>query len=160
MNRNISFALNQIIAPNSSLKEFVFLSKKLGIEAIEIRNDVATNLINENKPYQLRDFCEKNFLKILTINALQKFNIWTAKRSKEFIALCEYASAAGIEAIVLVPLNNGTIVDNKTQKELLQNSLKSIINILDDYNLMGYIEPLGFKTSSLKKISDFSGEIP
>ena len=111
MNRNISFALNQIIAPNSSLKEFVFLSKKLGIETIEIRNDVATNLINENKPYKLRDFCEKNFLKILTINALQKFNLWNNDRLNELRKLCKFASSAGIQAIVLVPLNDGAVND-------------------------------------------------
>jgi len=67
------------------------------------------------------------------------------------IELSNYASESEIESIVLVPLNDGTIVDNKTQKELLQSSLKSIINILDDYNLMGYIKTISFKTSSLKK---------
>ena len=67
------------------------------------------------------------------------------------IELSNYASESEIEGIVLVPLNDGTIVDNKTQKELLQSSLKSIINILDDYNLMGYIKTISFKTSSLKK---------
>ena len=159
MNRNISFALNQIIAPNSSLKEFVFLSKKLGIETIEIRNDVATNLINENKPYKLRDFCEKNFLKILTINALQKFNLWNNDRLNELRKLCKFASSAGIQAIVLVPLNDGAINDIIEQRNLLKHSLKEIVQILNDFNVLGYVEPLGFQSSSLRSKSMVIEEI-
>ena len=143
-NKNISFAINQIVLPNAKFIDFVNLAKLLDISAIEIRNDIANNLIKENNPQKIKDICKSRSIKIISINALQKFNIWTDKRSKEFIALCEYATATGIEAIVLVPLNDGTIVDNKTQKELLQNSLKSIINILDDYNLMGYIKTISF----------------
>ena len=83
----------------------------------------------------------------MTIKNFQKLK----DREQELIELSNYASESEIEGIVLVPLNDGTIVDNKTQKELLQSSLKSIINILDDYNLIGYIKTIGFKTSSLKK---------
>jgi 2-keto-myo-inositol isomerase len=150
---NISFALNQIIMPNSSFKEFVFLAKKLDLQAIEIRNDVATNLIKENQPYQVKDFCEENSLEILTINALQKFNIWNNDRSKEFVELCDYANKAKINGIVLVPLNDGSITNEKEQAKLLEDSLKNIASILQDYNLISLVEPLGFRQSSLRNKS-------
>ena len=149
-NKNISFAINQIVLPNAEFIDFVNLAKLLDISAIEIRNDIANNLIKENNPQKIKNICQSRSIKIISINALQKFNIWTAKRSKEFITLCEYATAAGIEAIVLVPLNDGTQTDITDRKKNLKESLKEILPILQEYNLTGFIEPLGFISSSLR----------
>ena len=44
MKKKISLALNQIVMPNDSFKEFIFLAKKLDLQAIEIRNDISTNI--------------------------------------------------------------------------------------------------------------------
>lgn len=149
-NKNISFAINQIVLLNAKFIDFVNLAKLLDISAIEIRNDIANNLIKENNPQKIKDICKSRSIKIISINALQKFNIWTAERSKEFITLCEYATAAGIEAIVLVPLNDGTQTDITDRKKNLKESLKEILPILQEYNLTGFIEPLGFISSSLR----------
>ena len=51
----------------------------------------------------------ENSIKILSINALQKFNIWNSDRNDELISLCKYADKANIDYIVLVPLNDGSI---------------------------------------------------
>lgn len=153
MKENISLAINQMIMPNSSFEEFITLAKKLNVKAIEIRNDIATNLIEENKPNQIKKICEENSIEILTINALQKFNIWNEERSKELIELCDYASQAGIKAIVLVPLNDNSINNEKDQEKLLENSLNNIEKILQNYDLSCLVEPLGFKQSSLRKKS-------
>ena len=147
---NISFALNQIILPEAPLTDFIHFAKKLDVDAIEIRNDIKTNLINENDPLQVKEECEKNSIKILSINALQKFNIWNSDRKEELIILCEYAQKANISSIVLVPLNDGSIQSEKDKKKLLEVSLNSINNILQDYNVKGLVEPLGFKQSSLQ----------
>ena len=37
------------------------------------------------------EICEENSIKILSINALQKFNFWNKDREKELIFLCQYA---------------------------------------------------------------------
>ena len=148
--KNISFALNQIMLPEASFADFIFFAKKLDINAIEIRNDIKTNLIKENQPIKVREESEKNSIKILSINALQKFNIWNSDRKEELINLCEYAEKANISSIVLVPLNDGSIQSEKDKKKLLEVSLNSINNILQDYNVKGLVEPLGFKQSSLQ----------
>ena len=153
MTKKIPFSLNQIILPGSSFDDFLLLAKKLDVKAIEIRNDIATNLIEENNPNRIKDICEENSVKIISINALQKFDIWNTDRAKEFVTLCDYASTANVEAIVLVPLNDGSVIDSKEYRELLQNSLKSIVSILNNYNLLSYVEPLGFKTATLRKKS-------
>ena len=148
--KNISFALNQIMLPEASFTDFIFFAKKLDINAIEIRNDIRTNLIKENEPIKVREESEKNSIKILSINALQKFNIWNSDRKEELINLCEYAEKANISSIVLVPLNDGSIQSEKDKRKLLEVSLNSINNILQDYNVKGLVEPLGFKQSSLQ----------
>ena len=50
--KSISFALNQIIFPDLPFKDFLTFSKRLNVKAIEIRNDIKTNLIKENDPIQ------------------------------------------------------------------------------------------------------------
>ena len=107
--KNLSFALNQIMLPEASFTDFIYFAKKLDIHAIEIRNDIKTNLIKENEPIKVREESEKNSIKILSINALQKFNIWNSDRKEELINLCEYAEKANISSIVLVPQNYGSI---------------------------------------------------
>jgi len=148
--KSISFALNQIIFPDLPFKDFLTFSKRLNIKAIEIRNDIKTNLIKENDPIQIKSICENNDINILSINALQKFNIWNKDRENELISLCKYADKANINAIVLVPLNDGSIISKKQQIQLLEQSLINIIKILDDFKVIGLVEPLGFTQSSLR----------
>ena len=147
---SISFALNQILFPDSPFKNFISFSKKLNVKAIEIRNDIKTNLIEENDPIKIGNICEENSIKILSINALQKFNLWNKDREKELIFLCKYADKANIDSIVLVPLNDGSINSAKEQMQLLEESLKNILRIINDFNVFGLVEPLGFSHSSLR----------
>ena len=147
---SISFALNQILFPDSPFKNFISFSKKLNVKAIEIRNDIKTNLIEENDPIKISNICEENSIKILSINALQKFNFWNKDREKELIFLCKYADKANIDSIVLVPLNDGSINSAKEQIQLLEQSLKNILKIINDFDLFGLVEPLGFSHSSLR----------
>ena len=148
--KNISLALNQIILPEAPFSDFIYFAKKLDVDAIEIRNDIRTNLIKENDPLQVKEECEKNSIKILSINALQKFNIWNSDRKDELISLCKYADKANIDYIVLVPLNDGSINSENNIYQLLKNSLIHINNVLKDYNVNGLVEPLGFNQSSLR----------
>ena len=148
--KNINFSLNQIILPEASLTDFIYFSKRLDINAIEIRNDIKTNLIKENDPLKVKEECEKNSIKILSINALQKFNIWNSDRKDELISLCKYADKANIDYIVLVPLNDGSKNAEDNKYQLLKNSLIHINNVLKDFNVNGLVEPLGFNQSSLR----------
>ena len=155
----ISYALNQIIVPKSSFIDLINLAKSIGVSAIEIRNDIPVNLIEENRPESIKTLSESNCMRILTVNALQKFNLWNEERLNELVELCKFSSLAGVEAIVLVPLNDGSVTDDIDQRELLGNSLKEIVKVLSDFDLLGYVEPLGFETSSVRKKSMVVDEI-
>ena len=148
-----NLSINQIVMKNSSFDEFITFTKKLNIQNIEIRNDIKTNLVRENEPQKIKDICDNHSIKILTINALQKFNIWNEQRKNELIELCSFANKASIWAIVLVPLNDGSFPKEEDQISLLRSSLKNISEILNDFNIMGLVEPLGFTQSTLRKKS-------
>ncbi len=149
----INLSINQIIMKYSTFDEFISFTKKLNIQNIEIRNDIENNLIKENEPEKIKDICDSHSVRILTINALQKFNIWDEKRKSELIELCIYANKANIRAIVLVPLNDGSITNENDQINLLRKSLIEISKILNEYNIIGLVETLGFEKSTLRKKS-------
>ena len=73
---------------------------------------------------------------------------------EELISLSEFAKKFDCKGIVLVPLNTGEFINKIERIKLLYNSLKNITPILNDYGLLGYIEPLGFEISSLRLKSE------
>ena len=148
-----NLSINQIVMKNSSFDEFITFTKKLNIQNIEIRNDIKTNLVRENEQQKIKDICDNQSIKILTINALQKFNIWNEQRKNELIELCSFANKASILSVVLVPLIDGSFPKEEDQINLLWSSLKNISVILNDFNIIGLVEPLGLTQSTLRKKS-------
>ncbi|MCK5203436.1 MAG: hypothetical protein KAR15_06175, partial [Desulfobacterales bacterium] len=69
-------SLNRILLPAASLEEFFKLSLQMGLDKIELRNDLPrAGIIDPYSPKQVKGLSEKYNIKILTINALQKFNL-------------------------------------------------------------------------------------
>ena len=145
-----NFSINHILSPNVSINNFIKLAKNIGLKKIELRNDLSKINIKKQNPKKIAELSIKNKVKIISINALQKFNIWNKKREEELINLCNFAKKCNCESVVLVPLNNGNYTNYNQRRKILSYSLKNISIILNDYGLLGLIEPLGFKTSSLR----------
>ena len=159
MSINNPFALNHILAPNLNIHDFFKLAKNLNIQNIEIRNDLPKiSLYNINAKI-IKELVNNYNVNILSINALQKFNIWNKERKEELISLSEFAKKCDCKGIVLVPLNTGEFINKVERIKLLYNSLKNITPILNDYGLLGYIEPLGFEISSLRLKSEVAEAI-
>jgi 2-keto-myo-inositol isomerase len=105
---NIQFALNHMSAPNLSIPDFFALAKSLGCDAVEIRNDLSGNaIIDGTPPETIKAEAARHGLKIISINALQRFNEWNDARAEEASELIGYARRCGAEALVLVPTNDG-----------------------------------------------------
>lgn len=143
------FALNHIIAPRLGLADFFALAKGLGIDAVEIRNDIPGNaILDGTPPGEVRRLAEAAGVTILSINALQRFDDWRGQRPLEALALADHAKACGAEALVLVPTNDGSRPDR------LLPALEGLRPLLQARGLTGLIEPLGFETSSLRRKAD------
>lgn len=147
------FAINHMVAPRRDHRSFLALAAALGVGAVEIRNDLSGVAILDGTPAEsIRAEAEDKGLKIISINALQRFNQWTAERESEARALAAYARAAGAEALVLVPVNDTTFTPSETDRlSGLRQSLSALAPILKDEGLVGLVEPLGFVECSLRR---------
>ncbi|TIT83401.1 MAG: xylose isomerase, partial [Mesorhizobium sp.] len=62
----------------------------------------------------------------------------------------DYATACGAETLVLVPANRSSWPTNSERQDNLRFALNEIKPILQSRGLIGLIEPLGFRTCSLR----------
>ena len=148
--------LNRVIYPRLNLADFFKFTADLGVSKVELRNDLpGKGIIDAYSPEQVKDLSKKYGIKILTINALQKFNLGKIlpqliRELKGLVSLCLSISC---KAIILCPNNNTNDLRDSTEifKETVE-ALKTFAPIFEKSGLFGYIEPLGFKESSLNSI--------
>jgi 2-keto-myo-inositol isomerase len=153
---NIQFAINRIASPRQSFEEYLAMCKRLGVNTIEIRNDLKGVEIQDGTPAAaIKEAATKAGIRIRSINALYPFDVFDADLEKRAIELARYAGECGAEALVMCPLN--TWDDKRTPGDRyadLVSSLKKLQPILSDNNLLGLVEPLGFQECSLRRKSD------
>ena len=156
MSHLLRFALNHMVAPRLSVAELVVLARSLGLDGIEIRNDlVGVALMDGSAPERVRAAAEDGGVRILAINALQRFNDWDAARAGEAVVLARYAQACGAEALVLCPVNDpGWLPTAEERADRLRAALAGLAPILGDAGIVGLVEPLGFAGSSLRLKAD------
>lgn len=145
------FALNHMCAPALGVPELFDLANALGISAVEIRNDLPGQaILDGTAPATIRREAAERDLRIISINALQRFNAWSDEREREAQELLDYAAACGAEALVLVPLNDGTGTANGERQANLRIALKALAPMLRAAGVKGLVEPLGFEECSLR----------
>jgi 2-keto-myo-inositol isomerase len=156
-------ALNRIVYPNVGMGEFLAITAELGLGKVELRNDLpGGRIIDDLKPDQVRNLTAKHRMQILTINALQKFNLPSnlGKATAELRVLIELARAIGCRAIVLCP-NNDT-ADTRTAEQSQRDTVAALTafrSLFEGSGILGYVEPLGFPESSLRSVLSASQAI-
>lgn len=160
MTNDLHFALNHMCAPKLDISGFFNLAKNLGIPAVEIRNDLNGQAILDGTPPEtVRAEAQRRGLRIISINALQRFNDWTDERAREASDLIAYAAACGAEALVLVPVNDGSGRANGERQANLRIALKGLAPLLKQAGIKGLVEPLGFDQCSLRLKSEAASVI-
>jgi len=151
MSASPQFALNHMCAPRFTVEEFFDLARALGISAVEIRNDLSGRpILDGTDVASIRAAAAERSLRILSINALQRFNLWNVERDREARDLIDYAAGCGAEALVLVPLNDGTRSAHGERQANLRIALKALMPMLRAAGVKGLVEPLGFEACSLR----------
>ena len=149
-----NISLNRVLFPTANLEEFFKFSSNIGLNKIELRNDLAgVGIIEPYTPEQVKALSEKFDIKILTINALQKFNLGAASPEllQELKELIRLSVAINCEAIILVPTND--VNDKRNSDVIMQETiaaLKTLGPLFEDNGIWGYVEPLGFEECSLR----------
>ena len=150
------FSLNRIIYPNLKLEDSYRFTKDLDLDKIELRNDLpGGKIIDSYTPRQLEELSKKYGVEILTINALQKFNLDAIlpKTMEELKKLINLSLSIGCKAIVLCP--NNDVNDKRNSEEIFKETVKALKSfgpLFRDSGMQGYLEPLGFEECSLRSI--------
>lgn len=153
---NARFALNRIACPSLGLEEFLRLAKSVGIAKVELRNDLPGGRIHDElAPGQALAALEGNGVRVITVNALQHFNLASLlpRLEKELAELARTARGIRCPAIVFCPHNDPT--DRRGEAERYRESLAALKRLgptLADAGLLAYVEPLGFAVSSLSSL--------
>lgn len=147
----MKFALNHMTAPAMPIADFFDLALSLGIKAVEIRNDLAGNaILDGTAPGAIRKLAGERGIEIISINALQRFNEWTGARAREADELIAYARDCGAKALVLVPTNDGSGREKGQRRQDLLEALSALKPLLQEADITGLVEPLGFEACSLR----------
>jgi 2-keto-myo-inositol isomerase len=147
----IGFGLNHMAAPQLNLRDFFALARRLGIPEVEIRNDIAGQGIADGTPAaEVKRLATNAGVRIATINALQRFNNWTADRARQARELIDYCRDCGAAALILVPTNDGAPATDGERARDLRQALEGLAPLLKGAGVLGLVEPLGFETCSLR----------
>ena len=152
MSQKIRFAINRISAPRIPFAEFAAMTRRLGVDAIEIRNDLpGIELVDGTPAKEVGAAARTEGLVIRSINALQRFEQFDAARESEAEELIRYAVDSGTQALVLCPTNSRQ--DSRTPQRRhadLVNALGKLKPLLDLAGLVGLVEPLGFEECAVR----------
>ena len=147
----MQFSLNHMAAPKLGYAAFFDLALRLGVAAVEIRNDIPSALMGNKNARMIGKMARDNGVTIVTVNALQRWNQWDKKKADEAKKLAEYTALTGAKALILVPTNDTKFKpEEKARLEGLRVALDALKGILKDHGLLGLVEPLGFVECSLR----------
>jgi len=150
------FAINRIAAPSLTLAQFYDLAAELGVRKVELRNDLgAGDIIDGLKNAEAAALASSRGIEVISINALQKFNLASmrAKASGELERLLELAAAIGCTSIVLCPNNDAADARRPALRAAETiDALAAFGPLFAEVGILGYIEPLGFAISSLASL--------
>jgi 2-keto-myo-inositol isomerase len=152
----ITYALNHMAAPRRTFAELAELATSLGLDQVEIRNDLPGVPISDGTPpARIRQEAEAAGVRVLSINALQRFNDWNEERAGEAAGLARYARDCGAQALVLCPVNDVRYRLAESERlGKLRDALRALAPILTEGGVIGLVEPLGFAESSLRLKAD------
>ena len=139
MSHLLSYAINHMVAPRKSFAELVALANALELDAVEIRNDLpGTAILDGTEAAKVRDQAEAGGVRILSINALQRFNEWNVERELEARALARYAQDCGAAMLVLCPVNDVSYrLAERERLSGLRDALRALAPILGDAGIIG-----------------------
>jgi 2-keto-myo-inositol isomerase len=150
------FSLNRITCPTMSMSDFFDLAVSLGLSKVELRNDIGgKDPIDGMGPKDAAKLATSKGIKIISINALQKFNLASmrAKDASELDVLLAMAKAIGCPAIVLCPNNDERDTRSPAQRATeTGDALTAFGPAFEKAGILGYVEPLGFSISSLASL--------
>lgn len=147
-------ALNHMAAPRLTWSEFLDLAKDLGCVGVEFRNDLEGELFDGARPETVAEAARSRGLRILALAEVKAFDDWSDAKLEEASDLISIAHACGAEKISLIARNDGKGMGETERRANLDLALRELMPLLQQHDLVGLIEPLGFETCALRDKRD------
>ncbi len=150
------FALNRIVYPSAGLDDFFLIAREAGMDQVELRNDIRDGkIIDDMDPQAASTLAHKQGIRIITINALQKFNLASVRIQKmeELRELLRLSRSIECGAIVMCP-NNDASDGRDAERRFSEtvDALEAFGPLFSESGVIGLLEPLGFSISSLASV--------
>lgn len=152
MRTQLKFSINRISASTMAFTAFAAMAQRLGVQTIEIRNDLAgVELKDGTGAAELGAIVVSHGLTIRSINALQRFDQFDAVREAEARDLAAYAARCGAQSLVLCPTNSRQDQRSPAQRhDDLVDALRRLGPLLAEHGITGLLEPLGFEECAMR----------
>ncbi|NBO20737.1 MAG: sugar epimerase, partial [Rhodobacteraceae bacterium] len=130
--------------------ELIALAADLGFAGVELRNDLPQALFDGVSPEDAGQMMRDRGLHLFALAEVKRFNDWSSDKAREAHELMTIARAAGAHAVSLIPRNDGLGLGNGERQAALRVALKALRPMLEDHDLVGMVEPLGFEICALR----------
>ena len=149
-----AFALNHMTVAKLGYGPLLNLAARLGCVGVEVRNDLPQPLFDGMDPAAAGDLARGKGLRLLAVAEVKRFNDWSDTKATLALDLMRIAKASGAEAVSLIPRNDNLGTGNGERQAALRVALKALKPMLEDHDLVGMVEPLGFGICALRSKSE------
>lgn len=152
------FCVNRKAAPKIYLKDTVTLLNGLGIQHLEVRNDLGTSvdnamILDDIDGVKANKIFGDNNVSVETINAVGNMDLRSNvdDNIRSLTEMLDVTKNINLKNIIFCParLSNDSRTLSQVKSETIAN-LKEYEKVLDKYGVAGLIEPLGFIDSTLR----------
>lgn len=145
------FALNHMTVPRLSYRRFVGMAAELGCVGVEVRNDLGNALFDGLDATEAGALAAEHNLRIFAVAEVSAFNDGSARALESLETLAPLAASCGAAGVSLIPRNDGLESDLSTRRLRLRETLSQFAPVLERHGVLGFVEPLGFTQSSLRR---------
>lgn len=150
----LPIGLNHMTCPHGSAHALIDLAAQLGCVGVELRNDLHQPLFDGQSPDGFRATIRKAGVRLLALAEVKAFNAVPENNHAAATDLIRTAAACGAEGVALIPWVDTGAIPRDAQRAALVAALDMLQPVLEEHHMRGYIEPLGFVTSSLRYKED------
>ena len=138
----------------ASFDALLDIAAATGCSGVEVRNDLADDLFNGQDPVVAGHAAKSRGLNIYALAEVKAFNQLADQTLSDAKKLMDIAVACGATGISLIPRCDGEAIGNRERSANLLTAIRELKPLLDEYKLIGLIEPLGFEASSVRYKSE------
>ena len=150
----LPIGLNHMTVPHESAAQLLALAAKLGCVGVEVRNDLDRALFDADTPESFGAAARDAGLRVLALAEVKAFNADPKAQIGAATRLIETAARCGAEGVALIPQVMQSPTDRDAQRKALRTALDILQPVLQDHQMRGLIEPLGFAQSTLRYKQD------